>query len=80
MHRVSVIVCCLAVIHYDYHRNRVSLYYLFEENKSFGTDHHLHSFSDIRKLCQAHSPYPSPDTRGTTVCPEYCPYPSWDSF
>jgi hypothetical protein len=50
MHRVSDIVCCIAVIHYDYNRNRVSLYYLFQENKSFGTDHHLHSSSDVREV------------------------------
>jgi hypothetical protein len=46
-------VCCVAVIHYDYNRNRVSLYYLSKENKSFGTDHHLHSW----KLCRAQFQY-----------------------
>jgi hypothetical protein len=36
MHRVSAIVHCIAVIQYNHNRNRVSLYYLFQENKSFG--------------------------------------------
>jgi hypothetical protein len=47
MHRVSVLVHCVAVIHYNHNRNRVLLYYLFQENKSFGTKHHLHSSSDV---------------------------------
>jgi hypothetical protein len=47
MHRVSVIVHCVAVIHYNHNRNRVFVYYLFQENKSFGTKHHLHSSSDV---------------------------------
>jgi hypothetical protein len=47
MHRVSVIVHCVAVIHYNHNRNRVLLYCLFQENKSFGTGHHLHSSSDV---------------------------------
>jgi hypothetical protein len=50
MHRVSAIVHFIAVIQYKYNRNRVSLYYLFQENKSFGTDHHLHSSSDVREV------------------------------
>ncbi len=50
MHRVSVIVHCVAVTQYDYNRNRVSLYNLFQENKSFGTEHHLHSSSDVRDV------------------------------
>ena len=50
MHRVSVIVHCVAVIQYNHNRNRVLLYYLFQENKSFGTDHHLHSSSDVREV------------------------------
>jgi hypothetical protein len=50
MHRVSVIVHCVAVIQYDRNRNRVSLYYLFQEKKSFGTEHHLHSSSDVREV------------------------------
>ncbi len=50
MHRVSAIVHCIAVIQYNHNRNRVSLYYLFQENKSFGTDHHLHSSSDVREV------------------------------
>jgi hypothetical protein len=49
MHRVSAIVHCIAVIQYNYNRNRV-LFYLFQENKSFGTDHHLHSSSDVREV------------------------------
>ncbi len=35
---------------YDHNRNCVSLYYLFQENKSFGTEHHLHSSSDVREV------------------------------
>jgi hypothetical protein len=50
MHRVSVIVRCVAVIQYDHNRNRVSMCYLFQENKSFGTEHHLHSSSDVREV------------------------------
>ncbi len=50
MHRASVIVHCVAVVHYNHNRNRVLLYYLFQENKSFGTGHHLHSFSDLREV------------------------------
>jgi hypothetical protein len=50
MHRVSVIVHCVAVIQYDHNRNSVSLYYLFQENKSFGTERHLHSSSDVREV------------------------------
>ncbi len=50
MHRVSAIVHCIAVIRYNQNRNRVSLHYLFQENKSFGTDHHLHSSSDVREV------------------------------
>jgi hypothetical protein len=50
MHRVSVIVHCVAVIHYDHNRNRVLLYYVFQENKSFGTHYHLHSSSDVREV------------------------------
>ncbi len=38
MHRVSAIVHCIAVIQYNHNRNRISLYYLFQENKSFGTN------------------------------------------
>ncbi len=41
---------CIVVIQYDHNRNRVSLYYLFQENKSFGTEHHLHSSSDVREV------------------------------
>ncbi len=50
MHRVSAIVHCIAVIQYYHNRNRVSLYYLFQENKSFGTNYHLHSSSDVREV------------------------------
>ncbi len=39
-----------AVIQYNHDRNRVSLYYLFQENKSFGTYYHLHSSSDVREV------------------------------
>jgi hypothetical protein len=38
MHRVSAIMHCIAVIQYNHTRNRILLYYLFQENKSFGTD------------------------------------------
>ncbi len=34
MHRVSSIVHCITVIQYNHNRNRISLYYLFQENKS----------------------------------------------
>ncbi len=47
MHRVSAIVHCIAVTQHNHNRNRVSLYYLSQENKSFGTDYHLHSSSDL---------------------------------
>jgi hypothetical protein len=50
MQRVSAIVHCIAVIQYNHNRNRVSLYYLLKENKSFGTDCHLHSSSDVREV------------------------------
>ncbi len=50
MHRVSAIVYCTAVIQYNHNRNCVSLYYLFQENKSFGTSCHLHSSSDVREV------------------------------
>ncbi len=50
LHRVSVIVHCVSGIQHNHNRNRVSLYYLFQENKSFGTDHHLHSSSDVREV------------------------------
>ncbi len=50
IHRVSVIVHCVAVIHCNHNRNHVLLYYLFQENKSFGTGHHLHSSSDVREV------------------------------
>jgi hypothetical protein len=41
------IVHCTIVIQYNHNRNHVSLYYLFQENKSFGTSCHLHSSSDV---------------------------------
>ncbi len=44
------IVHCVAVVQYNHNRNRFSLYYLFQENISFGTDHHLHSSSDVREV------------------------------
>ncbi len=50
LHRVGAIVHCIAVIQYNHNRNRVSLYYLFQKNKSFGTDCHLHSSSDVREV------------------------------
>ncbi len=50
MHRVSAIVHSTALIQYNHNRNRVSLYYLFQENKSFGTHYHLHSSSDVREV------------------------------
>jgi hypothetical protein len=49
-HRVSAIVHCTAVIQYNHNRNHVSLYYLFQENKSLGTNFHLHSSSDVREV------------------------------
>jgi hypothetical protein len=33
---------CNSFYTYNHNRNRVLLYYLFEENKSFGSKHHLH--------------------------------------
>jgi hypothetical protein len=56
MHRVSVIAHCVAVIQQDHNRNRVLLYYLFQENKSFGTDHHLHSSSDVQEVVSSTMP------------------------
>ncbi len=50
MHRVSAIVHCIAVTQYNHNRNCVLLYYLFQENKSFGTDYHWHSSSDVREV------------------------------
>ncbi len=50
MHRVSAIVHCVAVIRCNQNRNCILLYYLFQENKSFGTGHHLHSSSDVREV------------------------------
>ncbi len=50
MHRMSAVVHCIVVTQYNHNRNRVSLYYLFQENKSFGTDYHLHSSSDVREV------------------------------
>jgi hypothetical protein len=44
------IVHCTRVIQYNRNRNRVSLYYLFQGNKSFGTSCHLHSSSVVRKV------------------------------
>ncbi len=41
------IVHCTIVIQYTHNRNGVSLYYLFQENKSCGTSCHLHSSSDV---------------------------------
>jgi hypothetical protein len=50
MHRVSAIVHCTAVIQCTHNRNHISLYYLFQENKSFGTSCHLHSSSGVREV------------------------------
>jgi hypothetical protein len=50
MHRVSATVHCIAVIRYNHNRNHVSLYYLFQENKSLGTNCRLHSSSDVREV------------------------------
>ncbi len=50
MHKVSAFVHCTAVLQYNHNRNHVSLYYLFQENKSFGTYYHLHSSSDVREV------------------------------
>jgi hypothetical protein len=52
MHRVSVIVHCVIILHllYNHNRSRFLLYYLFQENKSFGSKHHLHSSSDVREV------------------------------
>ncbi len=44
------IVHCTIVTQYNHNRNRVSLYYLFQENKSFGTRCYLHSSSDVREV------------------------------
>ncbi len=35
---------------YNHNRNHVLLYYLFQENKLFGSEHHLHSSSDVREV------------------------------
>jgi hypothetical protein len=50
MHRVSAFVHCTVLIQYNHDRNRVSLYYLFQENKPFGTYYHLHSSSDVPEV------------------------------
>jgi hypothetical protein len=50
MHRVSVIVHYVTFIQYNHNRDRVLVYYLFQENKSFGTDLHLHSSSDVQEV------------------------------
>jgi hypothetical protein len=50
MLRVSAIVHCTAVIPHNHNRNHASLYYLFQENKSFGTHYHLLSCSDVREV------------------------------
>ncbi len=50
MLRVRAIVHCTAVIQYNHNRNHASLYYLFQENKSFGTHYHLHSCSDVQEV------------------------------
>ncbi len=50
MHRVSAFVHCTAVIQYNHNKNCVSLYYWFQENKSFGTYYHLHSSSNVRDV------------------------------
>jgi hypothetical protein len=34
----------------NHNRNRVLLYYLFQENKSFGSKNHLHSSSGVREV------------------------------
>jgi hypothetical protein len=60
MHRVSAIVHCIAVIQYNHNRNRVSLDYLFQENKSYGTNCHLHSSSDVREVVSSTSSSSSP--------------------
>ncbi len=52
MHRVSVIVHCVAV-HYNHNRNRVLLCYLFQENKSFGTNTICIHPLMYGKLCRA---------------------------
>jgi hypothetical protein len=76
MHRVIVIVDCVAVIHYNHNRYRVLLYYLFQENKSFGTIYHLHSSSDVREVVSSTLPIHS--TAPTTLlkftfCPHFPP-------
>jgi hypothetical protein len=38
---------CNSFYTYNHNRNRVLLYYLFQENKSFGSEYHLHSSSDV---------------------------------
>jgi hypothetical protein len=35
---------------YNHERNRVLLYYLFQENTSFGSKHNFHSSSDVREV------------------------------
>jgi hypothetical protein len=44
---------CALYINYhvnNHNRNRVLLYYLFQENKSFGSKNHLHSSSGVREV------------------------------
>ncbi len=70
MHRVSAFVHCIAVIQYNHNRNRVSLYYLFQENKSFGTYCHLHSSSDVWEVVSS-----TAAIRTLGVQPTHC---NWD--
>jgi hypothetical protein len=52
MHKVSVIVHCVLnnFFIYNHTRNLVLLYHLFQENKSLGSKHQLHSSSDVREV------------------------------
>jgi hypothetical protein len=52
VHTQSECYCALCNNYYtnNHNRNGVLLYYLIQENKSFGSKHHLHSSSDVREV------------------------------
>ncbi len=42
-------------------------YYLFQENKSFGTEHHLHSSSDVREVVSSTVGSPKDEPGGPSL-------------
>jgi hypothetical protein len=61
MHRVCIIAqsmyraLCVNYHINNHNRNHVLLYYLFQENKSFGSKNHLHSSSGVREVVSSTS-------------------------